>query len=146
MNSTHKGSLKISFILISAITLSACSTYQEHFKCKAQPGLGCASITEVNDLVNQGWPLIDARKKVSSQRESVFNRLFKCKCKNTVSDNHYSDSRVHFLNHHPETLRIWIAPHESQNQYWDEQFVYSALASKSAQNLKASNASEVSYE
>ncbi len=53
-------SLKMSFILISVLILNACSAYQEHFKCKAQPGLGCSSVTEVNGLVNQGWPAIDA--------------------------------------------------------------------------------------
>ncbi len=119
--------LKIGLILVYALLLSACSAYQEHFKCKAQPGLGCSSVTEVNGLVNQGWPLHDARKK-SAKKESFFSRLFKCKtCKSTNFDSPHSDSYQQFLNHHPNALRIWIAPHKSQNHYWDEQFVYSEL-------------------
>lgn len=126
-------SLKILVITVMGLSLSACTAYQEHFKCKAQPGLGCSSITEVNNLVNQGWPAIDARKKdASAKKGSFFSRLFKSKnCKNCASDNHHSDAEADFLKHHPKVLRIWIAPHESQNQYWDEQFVYSALSEAS---------------
>ncbi len=126
MTNAKSYSLKITLILVFALTLSACSAYQEHFKCKAHPGLGCSSVTEVNQLVNQGWPAIDACKKTADKRESVFSRFFKCKsCKSTTSDSPHSEPYQHFLNHHPKALRIWIAPHKSQNQYWDEQFVYS---------------------
>ncbi len=129
-------------MLIYSLTLTACSAYQEHFKCKAQPGLGCSSVTEVNNLVNQGWPAIDTRKK-SAKKESFFSRLFKCKiCKNTASDSHHADPHQHFLHHHPNALRIWIAPHESQNQYWDEQFVYSTPMRESFDSVNAHNAPE----
>jgi len=132
-------SLKISLILVSLLTLSACGAYQEHFKCKAQPGLGCSSITEVNNLVNEGWPAVDESQKVSHKKESFFSRLFKCKsCKSTASESHGSLSCQDFLNQHTNTLRIWIAPYGSQNQYWDEQFVYSTFPSEPYQNVNTS--------
>ncbi len=34
--------------------LSNCASYQEDFDCKAGKGLGCKSISEVNDMVNRG--------------------------------------------------------------------------------------------
>ena len=139
--------LKISLMLVSGIVLTACSAYQEHFKCKAQSGLGCSSVTEVNNLVNQGWPAKDARKKESnkkrsfferlfkpkkSKKESVFGALFKCKgCKNAASDKH-----------HPNALRIWIAPHGSQNQYRDEQFIYSVPGIGSFDSVNSVNTPE----
>ncbi len=133
-------SLKIVALIITGFTLSACSAYQEHFKCKAQPGLGCSSITEVNNLVNQGWPATDVLKK-SAKKESFLSRLFKCKsCHNTAAQN-LNDVRTHFFKHHPNTLRIWIAPHTSQNQYWDEQFVYSAIQ-RNAFDVDTSNIEE----
>ena len=123
--------LKISLMLVSALVLTACSAYQEHFKCKAQSGLGCSSVTEVNNLVNQGWPAVDTRKK-TAKKESVFGGFFKCKgCKNVASDNH-----------HPNALRIWIAPHGSQNQYRDEQFIYSVPGIGSFDSVNSVNTPE----
>jgi hypothetical protein len=123
-------SLKVSLILAPILGLTACGAYQEHFKCKAQPGLGCSSITEVNDLVNQGWPTVDKSQKASSKKESFFSRLFKAKsCKSSELESQDSLSHQHFLNQNPSTLRIWMAPYKAENQYCGEQFVYSGLDS-----------------
>lgn len=131
MTNTKSCSLKISVMLVSALALTACSAYQEHFKCKAQSGLGCSSVTEVNNLVNQGWPAVDTRKK-TAKKESVFGGFFKCKsCKNVASDNH-----------HPNALRIWIAPHGAQNQYRDEQFIYSVPGIGSFDSVNSVNTPE----
>lgn len=115
-------------VLISAVNLSACSAYQEHFKCKAQPGLGCSSITEVNSLVNQGWPSNDARKKEVNKKESFFSRLFKRKNANNFQScsTCRPESLKGLTNPYPNRLRIWIAPYQDDNAYHDEQFVYSA--------------------
>ena len=121
-------SLKLSLIIIASFCLSACGAYTEHFKCKAQPGLGCSSITEVNDLVNQGWPDTDARKKAVIKKPSFFERLFaprksqatqSCKTCALPLENLSNDNR--------ESLRIWMAPYKTDNQYCGEQFVYSGL-------------------
>lgn len=40
-------------LLYSVVLLSGCST-NESFDCKAGTGIGCKSITEVNQLVDQG--------------------------------------------------------------------------------------------
>lgn len=131
--------LKIILITLLGLTLGGCSAYQEHFKCKAQPGLGCSSITEVNNLVNQGWPSNDARKKEVHKKESFFSRLFKRKSANSSQScsTCHSESLKGLSNPHPNTLRIWMAPYQDNNTYHDEQFVYSTMQSqaKSHQNI-----------
>lgn len=139
MNSINIRSLKISLILIFSFELTACSAYQEHFKCKAQPGLGCSSITEVNSLVNQGWPSNDVRKKEVDKKESFFSRLFKRKNANSSQScsTCHSESIKGLSNPYRNTLRIWMAPYQDNNTYHDEQFVYSTIQSqaKSHQNI-----------
>ena len=121
-------SLKLSFIIIASFSLSACGAYTEHFKCKAQPGLGCSSITEVNDLVNQGWPNTDARKKETVKKPSFFERLFASrKSQATQSCKTCALPLENFSNDNRESLRIWMAPYKTDNQYCGEQFVYSGL-------------------
>ncbi len=128
-------SLKLSLIIIASFCLSACGAYTEHFKCKAQPGLGCSSITEVNNLVNQGWPTLDARKKAVIKNPRFFERLFQAKkpkafssCKTCAFplENSSNDNR--------ESLRIWMAPYKTDNQYCGEQFVYSGVDSANHAN------------
>lgn len=131
-------SLKISLIVICTLGLSACGAYSEHFKCKAQPGLGCCSISQVNDLVNQGWPLKDARKKEPDKKPSFFERLLKPrKSKALQSCETCALPLQNFLNHNPQNLRIWIAPYQVQNQYCDAQFVYSALDPTNPEHFNA---------
>ncbi len=40
--------------MVMILSLSACSNYGMEFDCKAGKGMGCKSISQVNDLVNQG--------------------------------------------------------------------------------------------
>ena len=87
--------------LLLFFSLSACSGYSNQFKCKAQEGLGCRSISEINDLVNQGFPNSNPLKKKKGKHTEDFA-----------------------LTASPEnTLKIWIAPYQEGEHYWDEQFV-----------------------
>lgn len=44
-----------SFILVSVlISLTGCSSYQDTFDCPAGTGVGCRSVSDVNDMINQG--------------------------------------------------------------------------------------------
>lgn len=130
--------LRISLILLATLTLSACSAYKENFKCRAQEGLGCRSISEVNNLINKGWPSPNALKKNDEKKSTFFSRLFKRKSAQSAqpSETVTSETRDNFLNRHSEeTLRIWIAPYQAENNYWDEQFVYRSIAPTHGQSL-----------
>lgn len=130
--------LKISLMFICTLGLSACGAYTEHFKCQAQPGLGCCSISQVNDLVNQGWPAKDDRKKESNKKRSFFECLFEPKkSKDFQSCETCYKPLKNFLNDNPQNLRIWIAPYQARNQYCGEQFVYSLLESGHSEKFNA---------
>ena len=39
---------------LGALLLSGCSTYQETFECKPGKGVGCRSLSHVNQMVDAG--------------------------------------------------------------------------------------------
>lgn len=58
-------------LMVTLMSLSGCSSYQDQFDCPAGTGVGCKSVSEVNDLIDKG-----AFKKGSfNQKVSSFNRM-----------------------------------------------------------------------
>lgn len=45
---------KILCLLLAIASLSGCASYSETFDCGAGPGVGCKSLTYVNDMVEKG--------------------------------------------------------------------------------------------
>ena len=136
--------LKISLVLLTIIPLSACSAYKERFKCQAQDGLGCRSITEVNDLVNQGWPSRDALKNKKKKKCDFFSRLCQSKASKTTQSIETADTgSFNPLSTHSsqQSFRIWMAPFKTENQYWDEQFVYYSSATEHPKKIHSPEAS-----
>jgi conjugal transfer pilus assembly protein TraV len=60
------GCLSLSLVSGSWFLLSGCSTTSETFDCKEGKGVGCKSISEVNQMVNQGMIGIEAVGEGSS--------------------------------------------------------------------------------
>lgn len=40
--------------ILSALLLSGCATYNEHFDCEPGSGVGCKSLSEVNEMIDEG--------------------------------------------------------------------------------------------
>ncbi len=53
-------------ILISAVCLSGCSTYQESFDCPVGEGIRCASLSTVNKKMDRGEIEITPEEKTTS--------------------------------------------------------------------------------
>jgi len=54
MMSTFKQMMKNSVIIGICLMLSACAVSKEHFDCPHAKGVGCHSISEVNQMVDRG--------------------------------------------------------------------------------------------
>ncbi len=84
------------FLLLQACLLVACSTSSETFECKVSPGVGCRSIIEVNQMVDQRILGKEDPAPVSEISSLVI-----------------SDFNTGIIQREQEqSLRVWIAPFE----------------------------------
>ena len=119
--------IKQSVFVVSACFLAGCvGVYDQQFDCGVAPGIGCKSISTVNELIDND----QLKKEITGSSEKA-----KPVCKvgkalpafTSVS----SVGKVpgETISRHPEqTLRIWIAPHEDRNgDFIKESFVHTVI-------------------
>lgn len=110
--------MKLRQILIvgtGMLTLSGCASMNSEFNCPAGKGIGCKSIQEVDEQVNQGkLGAIDSPTKSIALQE----KIVKPSVIQAIPPTRF-----------PETiLSIWIAPYEDkQGNYYAESRVYSVV-------------------
>ena len=46
--------MKQTLLLLGLCILSSCQIYKSYFDCPQSPGLGCVSVSHVNDLIDRG--------------------------------------------------------------------------------------------
>ena len=88
--------IKIGWLLV--LVLSGCSVAKEQFDCQYNAGIGCKSITEVNNMVTAGL--------LGSKQEDVDAAPQK------VGEQH---------------LRVWLAPYQERGYCYEGQNSYSIL-------------------
>lgn len=105
---------------LSILVLTGCATTKENFDCKYGKGVGCRSITEVNDMVNQG----KLGKEPSPENFSS----------NTVpspvliSGNFTTTDSMSVQRVTEEHLRLWIAPfQDKQGNFHEGALVHTVL-------------------
>ena len=118
--------LKKLFCLI-VILVSACSSYNSGFECKAGKGINCTSVSKINNMVdsgnfNEGENNSLQKNKIKKETIKVANKIpFPLVLPNDL--HHVAVQRI------PETtLRIWVAPYvSSQDGYIEAQYVHEVL-------------------
>jgi conjugal transfer pilus assembly protein TraV len=120
----------ISFSLLTTLTLSGCSIPNETFDCPAGQGVGCRSISNVNQGINNGSILKEELVEPGLAEIGV-NKQFIAPVISQVSpdslnlqeivsqDIVLSDKSV-VQRGREEHLRIWIAPHEDEENNFHE--------------------------
>lgn len=98
------------FLPLWLLGLTGCSGYASQFACKPQDGLGCRSISQVNRLVDAGWPSPSALPP--KKPKSWFSKTPRTHSVNAVQEPSN------------EPFRIWIAPYSDGNGDWNEQWIY----------------------
>jgi len=118
--------IALNFLTIAI--LSGCSTPNETFDCPAGQGVGCRSISAVNQDINNGSILKE------EMAEASFNRQFVAPVVSQVSP-HTLDLQEVVLSDksiiqrgREQHLRVWIAPHaDEDNNFHEASVVHTIL-------------------
>lgn len=122
-------------LLVLSSFLSGCAIYKQAFDCEAGQGVGCQSISQVNDLVDQGKLDAALDEKTAKEGGSPDDRLPLSLTPNleelpslpaAIPDSHSDGAFVKRAQE--ETLRIWIAPFEDKSgDFQGESFVHTVI-------------------
>jgi hypothetical protein len=111
-------------LLLSFITLSACTPYAETFDCSPGRGVGCQSLTTINRMVEDGkLPLEDDSNK-SPEKESSQGNESDPPAKETPLIEASNPLKLNPSTH----LKVWVAGYEekvgSERFFHGSSFVY----------------------
>ena len=104
--------------ILCTLHLAACmGVYDEDFDCGVGKGVGCRSISQVNEMVNRGQvPLPTAEDEEKEDRDESSTEDVELSTENLpvlaplASEQGFKVKRI------PEkTVRLWVAPHEAQD-------------------------------
>jgi conjugal transfer pilus assembly protein TraV len=111
-------SFKKAFLILLVIGLQGCSGPKQTFDCPYGKGVGCRSISEVNQAVNEGQ-LPDTLKHSHS------TVTFK---ENTVSKSaHFTDDMT-IERVREQHLRVWLAPfQDAEGNFHEDSIIHTVL-------------------
>ena len=122
MSSYFKPNLKtLSFVSV-CLLLSGCSTTKSTFDCQYGKGVGCRSITEVNEMVNNDMlgkssPSANSSAKSDQQKNNA-----------SISQSVISADTTIVQRVTEEHLRVWIAPfQDEQGHFHEASIIHSVL-------------------
>lgn len=107
------------FSVMLGVTLCGCSTTSETFDCKAGQGVGCKSISEVNQMVNQGSfdSFVERDATVPRDKQSILPLESAPLSTSIISGDSLpiEPSNALMVHRMPEEyLRVWVAPFQDQ--------------------------------
>ena len=110
--------LKLILLLLTLPTLSGCMTYSESFDCPPGRGVGCKSLSQVNDMVETGaLPL----EKTNTTRE--LNQK-------VTQESQKPEGWIEVKNSTPN-LRIWMAGYQDEGgNLHGPSYVYASMERK----------------
>lgn len=128
------GNLIKSLSVSSFIILTGCSTYSETFDCPPGSGVGCTSISEVDQMIDQSMdkaklsnekPAQDLPIDLASYKPIIREEFLSAHPASIVSVPSTSQSRDTVSRIPERHLRIWIAAFEDgTGNLFSESFVY----------------------
>lgn len=95
--------------ILMILFLTGCATTREQFDCKYGIGVGCKSITEVNQMVNDGL--------LRNSKGSIRTLPIMVIPKNSPKPQAKSTNVVRVTEEH---LRVWIAPYQDDKGHFHE--------------------------
>ncbi|MEI8296239.1 MAG: type IV conjugative transfer system lipoprotein TraV [Alphaproteobacteria bacterium] len=125
--------IALKLLALSAL-LSGCSTPNETFDCPAGQGVGCRSISKINQDIDNGSILKDESLKDASAEEGLQTRVSQTRGIAPVISQ-VADTRVFDISNpqeiilsdksviqrgREEHLRVWIAPHQDAEDNFHE--------------------------
>jgi conjugal transfer pilus assembly protein TraV len=116
--------LKSSVSLGICLLLSACAVSKEHFDCAHGKGVGCQSITEVNDMVDRGLLAAGHAKNQGATPEAMLSHSVEISSEQMRLD-FLSVDRVA-----DAPLKIWFAPFmDAEGNFHEASVIHTVLKS-----------------
>jgi conjugal transfer pilus assembly protein TraV len=113
--------LKFISIVVVLQGLSGCSKMSGTFDCPYGKGVGCRSITEVNQMVNDG-----KLSGLDSERATQNKAIVAVKCNKPEAIALYDKAKVHRMKE--EHLKVWVAPFEDeQGNFHEDSVIHTVL-------------------
>lgn len=111
--------------LSSILLLTACSTLNSDFSCQAEDGVGCASISDVNDMVDTGYITTEGVLAMSTplEEDATLPHEVVQRPDDSVFDNGVHPERLAEI-----SMPIWIAPYtDDQDNFHSGEMVYTVV-------------------
>lgn len=110
--------LKAGFMFIILMNAAGCALYKAEFDCKYEKGLGCKSISEVNELVDQGQFKDKGKEASGAKNLEVASAQLPI-----IAFPQGSIQRIP-----EEHLRVWIAPHlDEQGNFHEASIIHTVI-------------------
>ncbi len=110
------------FFISGLMALSACSIPKESFDCPAGKGVGCHSISEVNEMVNRGTlnPTKKDKPKPAKDPKDMSSAF--------LSADDFSTEGMIIERVKEAHLRVWVAPfQDEQGQFHEASVIHTVL-------------------
>lgn len=106
--------MKLIIILIAIFSLNSCAIYKGSFDCKAHKGIGCESVSRVNELINDDALdayLLDGDGQIEESSRNTSN-----KCKSNSAKLKQCDRKQHNKTmYESEKLTIYFNEYKDMN-------------------------------
>ena len=125
---------KTSFTLLSLLALTGCSSYQEGFDCPAGVGVGCKSLSTVDQMIERGElpkPILEDNNveglTLSSTRTSLTNDSYVNEPQSRLIGSEFSSPST-IVRNPEQSLRVWIKGYtDDQGNYHDHAVIYTVV-------------------
>ena len=109
------------FLISGVMILSACSVPKESFDCPAGKGVGCRSISQVNEMVNQNKLNPNKKDIAKASQDPLASTM-------PLSPEILSSDGMIIERIKEAHLRVWIAPYQDeQGQFHEGSIVHTVL-------------------
>ena len=106
--------------VITSIILSSCGTHKMHFDCKASSGMGCKSVSEVNESVDNTG--------ASGRVSLLVHPLLDNNLDNSLDTNPNNNLDSSVSRTKEKTLKIWVNNYvDSRSNFRGEQYIYTVV-------------------
>ena len=110
--------------LFLLLTLAGCNTHKMNFDCRAQNGMGCKSVSEVNETLDKPGHTQRASISTDSLAENFSSTVLQGGSENKSEQ----PNTTQVTRSQEQYMRIWFAAHlDEQNNYRGEQYIYSVM-------------------
>lgn len=115
--------------LIGSLALVSCSPYSRDFDCGPSKGVGCKSVSEVNELINTGEieEFTDEECK-SCKADDILNKKEVQIKEYPINQEAQINGKGSVIRKPEKVLKVWVADFEDEDGHYEEESVVHLVA------------------